>query len=36
MIIRWISLVPSKIVKIFEGIGRVIGIPARSSIGPCG
>jgi len=34
--IRWISDVPSKIVKILEGTGRVIGIPARPPIGPCG
>jgi len=36
MSMRWISLVPSKIVKIREGMGRVIGIPARPPIGPCG
>jgi len=34
--IRWISDVPSKIVKIWEGTGRAIGIPARPPIGPCG
>jgi hypothetical protein len=31
MIIRWISLVPSKMVKILEGTGRVISISARAS-----
>jgi hypothetical protein len=36
MIIRWISLVPSKIVKILADMGRVIDIPARPPIGPCG
>jgi hypothetical protein len=34
--IRWISDVPSKIVKILERMGRVIGIPARPPIAPCG
>jgi hypothetical protein len=34
MIIRWISLVPSKIVKILEGTGRIIGIPARDFRSP--
>jgi hypothetical protein len=36
MIIRWISEVPSKIVKILAGMRRVIGIFARPPIGPCG
>jgi hypothetical protein len=35
MIIRWISDVPSKIVKILECMGRVIGIPARGFRSPC-
>jgi hypothetical protein len=34
MMRRWISEVPSKIVKILEGVGRVIGIPARPPISP--
>jgi hypothetical protein len=33
--IRWISDVPSKIVKILAGTGRVIGIPARGFRSPC-
>ena len=33
--IRWISDVPSKIVKILECMGRVIGIPARGFRSPC-
>ena len=36
MIIRWISDVPSKIVKTLEDTGKVIGLPARLPIGPCG
>jgi hypothetical protein len=32
--IRWISLVPSKIVRILESMGRVIGIPARGFRSP--
>jgi hypothetical protein len=35
MSIRWISDVPSKIVKILECMGRVIGIPARGFQSPC-
>lgn len=35
MIIRWISLVPSKMVKILAVMGRAIGIPVRPPIGPC-
>ena len=34
MIIRWISDVPSKIVKILAVTGRVIGIPVRPPTGP--
>jgi hypothetical protein len=33
--IRWISLVASKMVKILECMGRVIGIPARGFRWPC-
>ena len=29
MIMRWISDVPSKMVKILAGMGRVVGIPLR-------
>ena len=36
MIIRWISDVPSTMVKILAGMGRVIGILVRPPIGPCG
>ncbi len=35
MIMRWISEVPSKMVKILESMGSVIGIPARGFRSPC-
>jgi hypothetical protein len=35
MIIRWISDVPSKIVKMLEVMGRDTGIPPRGLRSPC-